>query len=505
MPDQAKTLQIGVSRPPLEITDLPTPEEVFKTPKIGTAEIIKLVIGPSLIALGVSIGSGEWLLGPLNFATYGFVGVGWVVLVSAILQTFYNVEIARFVIATGESPTIAFGRTPPGFWFWTPFALVCFYMAFLWGGWAASAGQVLFPMIFGKAPVMTPAGDLQTVRYLAVALMLFVFVLVLFGEKISRTMELVNGFMVAFILISLAIFVVFLVPPGNWVQSFGSLITPAAPPAGSDARLLGGLVGFTATAAGLNFFIIGYYRDKGYGMGSKIGYIAGAFAEQEAMLASGKTFPDDAKNTALWKRWFRYLVIDQWCVFFVGALLGMMLPGTLVYYLSRLPGAAVASAANMPVYAALEMSRQFGPFFFYWTCLVGFFILFSTQLTVFETLVRNFVDAAYGTSSKFRELIKGDPRRFYYPFMIVLGIVISILIHQALPTELILISSNMSNFASIFFPMVMVYLNLQLPKEARIRWWGIVIMILNLLFFGFFFLNFAFVTWITPGKPLVAF
>jgi hypothetical protein len=498
------TLQIGVSRPPLVIDDLPTPEEVFKVPKIGRKELLTAVLGPSLIALGVSIGSGEWLLGPLNIASYGFVGIGSVILISAVLQTFYNVEVARFVVATGESPVIAFGRTPPGYLVWVPFAVFCFYMAFLWGGWASSAGQVLFPIFFGKAPVMTLQADLPTVRYLAFALMALVFIIVLFGEKISRTMEIVNGGMVAFILISLAFFVIFLVPPDRWVSGFASMITPALPPHGTDAKIIGGLVGFTATAAGLNWFILGYYRDKGYGMGHKVGYIAGLVGgKQEAMLSSGFVPREDAKNAALWKRWFRYLVTDQWCIFFVGAILGMMLPAILVGYLAGLPGAEKATTANMPVYAAMEMSRRFGPIFFIWTCLVGFFVLFSTQLTVFETLVRNFVDAAFATSSGFRELIKGDPRRFYYPFMVVLGLFICYLITQALPTDLILISSNMSNFASIFFPLVMIYLNRQLPKPMRSTWWSHLILIINVLFFGFFFVNFAFQQ--LTGQPLVAF
>ena len=45
--------------------DLPTPEDVFEAPLIGFKQAVTLVIGPSLIALGLSIGSGEWLLAPL--------------------------------------------------------------------------------------------------------------------------------------------------------------------------------------------------------------------------------------------------------------------------------------------------------------------------------------------------------------------------------------------------------------------------------------------------------
>ena len=47
------------SRTPLQIADLPTPEEGFNLPRVVRKELISLVLGPSLIALGVSIGSGE--------------------------------------------------------------------------------------------------------------------------------------------------------------------------------------------------------------------------------------------------------------------------------------------------------------------------------------------------------------------------------------------------------------------------------------------------------------
>ncbi len=60
----AETYPLGQSRPPLGVGDLPEPEEVFKVSRLGPVQMVKFVIGPSLIALGISIGSGEWLLGP---------------------------------------------------------------------------------------------------------------------------------------------------------------------------------------------------------------------------------------------------------------------------------------------------------------------------------------------------------------------------------------------------------------------------------------------------------
>jgi len=55
-------------------------------------------IGPGVIALGVSIGSGEFLLGPAAFVKYG-LALLWVVGVAALLQTLLNVELALVALS----------------------------------------------------------------------------------------------------------------------------------------------------------------------------------------------------------------------------------------------------------------------------------------------------------------------------------------------------------------------------------------------------------------------
>ncbi len=221
------------------------------------------------------------------------------------------------------------------------------------------------------------------------------------------------------------------------------------------------------------------------------------------MLPSGKTFPEDEKNARLWRRWFRILVLDIWVVFFPGAVLGMFLPTILVSHLASLPGVEKPTAATIPTYAADILGRFYNPILSIWALVVGFFVLYSTQLGIFESLVRNMVDALYGVSPGFRRLINEDPRRFYYPYMLVLTIVIAIALHAAVPAGLILISANMSNLGALIYPFILMYLNSQLPRPARISWWSYVVLVLNFLFFGSFFINFA-VQQLTGG-PLVRF
>jgi hypothetical protein len=496
--------EIGVSRPALPVDDLPTPEAVFEKPKIGRREIITVVLGPSMIALGAALGSGEWLLGPLAFGKFGFIGLGWLITISAILQVFYNMENARYTMATGEVPIVGFTRTPPGYQFWALATLVVIYLGWIWGGWAAAAGQSIFALFNGRSFDAKNPVEVETYRLIAIGLMFLSLLIYMVGKKIARTMELVDTVLIFFTLGSVIILAIIFAPIQIWGEAVRGAIIPASIPKGVDAITLGAIIGYTGFGAGMNFLLINYYRDHGYGMGHKVGFYSGLVGGQKKdVLPSGVTFKQDEKNASLWRRWWSYLKMDQWYVFFIGAMLGMFIPSILVRSLTVLPGAGEPTTANMPVYAATEMSRNYGAFFFPFLLIIGVLILFKTQTTILEMLVRNTADAAIAVSPRLRKLIHGDARRAYYGLALVFIVIISIIIHLALPTRLLQISGNMSNLASLIYPLVLIYLNRKLPKPATARWWSVVILVANWLFFGFFFLNFA--TNMITGKPLVQF
>jgi hypothetical protein len=327
----------------------PRPGGGVRGPEDWVGDVIRYAIGPSLIALGISIGSGEWLLGPLSVGQFGFVGVGWVITLSIILQTLYNIEHARYVVATGEVPVVGFGRTPPGYLFWVPLSVLIIFFAFIWGGWAASAGQGLFTLFTGR--VVESAEDTAAAQWLATLLLVLVFVIAAISRVMTRGLELVNWAIVGFVLLALIILDIAVVPASIWWEGIRGLFTPARPPSGITATELGGLAGFVALASGLNWYVMNHYRDKGYGMGSRIGYIAGLRGERKEVLASGVTFPDDEKNARLWKRWYHFLLLDMWGVFFVGAFLGMLLPTILMTHAVRLSG-QTPTTETVPVFVA---------------------------------------------------------------------------------------------------------------------------------------------------------
>ncbi|MFD2350871.1 Nramp family divalent metal transporter [Nonomuraea ferruginea] len=400
------THPLGVSRPDLEVTDLPTPEEVFKVPRIGKVELFKFAVGPSLIALGISIGSGEWLLGPLSVGQYGFVGVGWVILVSAVLQTFYNVECARYVTATGETPVVGWGRVPPGWKLWVPLSVFIVIFAFIVGGWAASAGQGVYALVHGDIP---PAGA-EEPRLWAIALLVLVFLITAAARRVSRALELANWIMVGSILVALLLIDLFVVPWELWWEGIRGFFTPAAPPAGITATQLGGLVSFTALASGLNWYVMGHYRDKGYGMGHRAGYIS-----RPARRPAGRSWPAASPSPTtsatggLWRRWYRLIMVDMWGVFFVGAMLGMLLPTILMAHAVNLSGQQ-PTRATVPTFVAAALGDEYGQAMFVLALIMGVLILFSTQLGIFEAMVRVTTDAAHATSPRLRRLIEGGTR-----------------------------------------------------------------------------------------------
>jgi Na+/alanine symporter len=197
----------------------------------------------------------------------------------------------------------------------------------------------------------------------------------------------------------------------------------------------------------------------------------------------------------------RFLYLDMWGIFFVGAMIGMLLPTVLMRHLVLATGRQPTDA-DITTYAASALRSEYGEFVFYIALLAGFFILFSTQLGIFEALVRNVTDAA-NTSPRLQAAIEGDPRRFYYPFMVGLIVVIAVVLTTFQPAELVKNAANISNAAAMVFPFVFIYLNRRLPKAARPGPGAYVALLANVAFFGFFFLNF--VVEKVSGTPLVTF
>jgi TRAP-type C4-dicarboxylate transport system permease small subunit len=182
-------------------------------------------------------------------------------------------------------------------------------------------------------------------------------------------------------------------------------------------------------------------------------------------------------------------------------MIGMFLPIILMRQLVLSSGQE-PTQANIATFMPNILGQQHGRWLFYVALFVGFLILFDTQIGIFEALVRNTTDAT-NMSARFRQGMGADPRRFYYPFMIVLTVAIGVVLYFFQPAKLILYSANISNAGALVFPFMLMYMNSRLPRVARPPWWVYLILLANFVFFGFFFINFIFDQ--VTGNALVKF
>src|SRR4026207_837159 len=101
------------------------------------------VVGPGVIVLGVSIGGGEFLLGPAAFVRHG-LSLLWVVGIAVFPQTVFNTELMRYPLATGEPVFTGFMRTRPSSTLWAWFYAVLYFLQVGWPAWAGTGAAAVF-------------------------------------------------------------------------------------------------------------------------------------------------------------------------------------------------------------------------------------------------------------------------------------------------------------------------------------------------------------------------
>ncbi|HET8780883.1 MAG TPA: Nramp family divalent metal transporter, partial [Pyrinomonadaceae bacterium] len=172
-------------------------------------------IGPGVIALGVSIGSGEFLLGPAAFVKYG-LSLLWVVGVAALLQTLLNIEVMRYTLATGEPVFTGFMRTRPHSTFWAWFYSILFFLQMGWPGWAGAAAGAVFFLWAKRLPGAAESG---IVYLIGVGMFLACAAVLMVGRRIERTLEYLNWIMVSVIIGGLGLLALMFVPAFSWAAA----------------------------------------------------------------------------------------------------------------------------------------------------------------------------------------------------------------------------------------------------------------------------------------------
>ena len=463
--------------PVFEVTDLPEP------PRDLNAKKLFAIMGPAVIALGGTIGGGEWLVGPSLFVMWG-LGLLWVTTVSSLLQVFLNLEMCRYTLYTGEPITVGFMRLKPGRAFWGWFFSIIGFLERGLPGWALAAATAIAAAQLGQIP---GAGDKGMVVIWGIIVFVSCAVVISFGKTIERTLEWANWIMMIVVLGGLFLLDLYIVPASVWVDGLKGFVSFGYVPKGVDVLLLGALVGYSAYGGFGNNAITNWYRDKGYGMGSKVGYIPAAIGGKMIHVSPhGKVAPVDEKNILSWKGWWKLLNIDQWGVFYFGAMIGMFLPGIL--YVAVMPAGKALPSWGIAASTASGLILKMGNFGWFLALFFGFWIMYSTAISNVDLVVRQSTDMLWFASPGLRKWAQEDIRKIYYGLLIVFVIWGLMYVNITLPLIIFAVSANIANFTMALSALLTIRLNRKvLPEEFRPPVWREVVLVLNIAFFGFFF------------------
>jgi hypothetical protein len=446
-------------------------------------------IGPGVIALGVSIGSGEFLLGPAAFVKYG-LSLLWVVGVAALLQTLLNVEVMRYTLATGEPVFTGFMRTRPHSTFWAWFYSILFFLQMGWPGWAGAAAGAVF---FLGAKRLPGAAETNTVYFIGVGLFLACAVILMIGRRIERTLEYLNWIMVSVIIGGLGVLALLFVPVRTWgaaLAGFAGFDLNTGNfqfvPAGVDFFLLGAFAAYAGGGGVANLTLSNWARDKGYGMSSRVGFIPAAVGGKKVSLAhSGSTFKPDHAALQRWKGWWRIVRVDQWGVYFTGAILGMALPALL--YVTFVAAGIEIRGLGVAAALAQAVSTQKGAIFGLIIAVLGVWILFKTQLDILDAMSRAITDILWTGSERIRAWRGGDVRVVYYTTLAVISLWGIVAMRLTQPIVLLALGANMAGIVFIISSIHLLYVNTRLlPRELRPPLWRRLALVALAVFYGFF-------------------
>jgi len=463
--------------PPWEVDELPAP------PPFSLRNALK-IIGPGAIMAATSIGGGEWLVGPAAAVKYS--SSIFLIATAAIgLQVLFNLEAIRYTLYTGEPIYGGIMRLKPGPRFWAAFYTVLGFFQLGWPALAGSAAATLLSAWLGRLP-QAPEGGTQA--WIATALIFAVVLILSFGGTIERMLEYVAWIMLGVVFLFLVTVNLAFVPLSHWASTFLGFFQFSGLPEPVDWLLIGALAA-TAGSGGLgNLTVSNWVRDKGFGMGSKVGAIPSAIGGLQIQLSHvGKVFEAKEESLARWRDWMRYVHVDQIWVWGLFCFFGMYLNVNLATYI--VPAGTDLQGLAAGAYQAQYLAERVWPGFWFLTLFNGFWVLFKTQLGNTDILVRTVTDAAWMASPTAREWKLGI-RAIYYGVLVAFSVWGVLAIHSATPFRLFTILANMAGIVLAIAGVQIFVVNRRfLPPAVRPPFWreaGLLVCSAFYAFFSFF-------------------
>lgn len=358
-------------------------DEVPRVPRLAH------IVGPSMIALGMGLGAGEFLLWP-NLITVNGYSIWWLFWVGVLTQFVVIGEIERWTIATGESAFAGMARLDRwAFWPW--FFLVATLVSFFWPGWASQSAD------FAGRIIEVVTGERLAWQPIALVMLAVIWTGLAVSKVVYNALErfeiaLVLGF---FPLLGLALLVVGVLPGDILDLLRGSVpppvgAVPAAMLRGDQFPTLLIAVAYAGSGGTLLLAQSLWLRDKGFGMAAYQGRIAGVRGRNETVSPTGYVFDAGAPGPlARFRGWMRVAEQELLVTFVLLILLSVVITSMLVTSTLGTGNTGLAGRLGEMVALQGEVMRERGGAWLEVVFLIGgSFVLFSTQLGIVDTVTR---------------------------------------------------------------------------------------------------------------------
>ena len=447
--------------PGVPYADLPEPTTFAK------------IIGPSVILLATSIGSGEYVLWPFITSQVGLVAM-WMAIVGITTQFFINMEIERYTLATGETAVTGFTRL------WRPWGVVMAVLALLswgWPGWATGASTAL-TFALGTSQ--------ESVPYITIAALVAIGIALTVSPVVYQAVEKLEMFLVGVIVLFLIVAVFIAIDGQAYVELGRGLASFGRIPGDIPTATLLGALAFAGAGGTVNLVQSNWMRDKGLGMGARIPRIVSPFTgEEEAMVSTGYFFRQDEENMRRWRGWWKVANQEQFWMFLVIGGLSIVLLSLLTF--STIGTGSEAEDFDFIRLQGEELQRIVAPWFgqFFW--IAGMIVLLSTNLGVLDHMGRLTADVL--KVDFLRDNERWTESRIYFVVIwleILFGAIVLLTIQQQ-PLVLLVISSSINGVVMFIYSGLLIQLNWRtLPEAIKLRTYRLVAMFWAFAFFGYF-------------------
>ncbi|MER7015620.1 Nramp family divalent metal transporter [Saccharopolyspora sp. NPDC000359] len=424
------------------------------------------LIGPGIVAAGVGLASGEFILFPHITSQVGLTFV-WAALLGLLTQYFLNMEIERYTLATGETAVTGFSRL----WkHWGLVFAVLAYFANLWPAWATSSAT-LFTYAFG--------GDVAVV---SVVILVVVALVLTLAPAVYTALERAQMLKVAAILVLIVIGSLFVLGSRTW-SALPTIVTePRFPAAELGFAVLMGALAFAGAGGGQNLVQSNWIRDKGFGMGRYVPKIVSPLTgETEARGQAGFIFPATEENLARWRVWWRFANKEQALTFVAITFLSIVFMSLLAHATTSGSSEASNDVSFLRVEGEAMMAAA-GSWFGYFFWIVGAFSLFAAALGIVDYTSRLAADVLKTTyfpnaseSAIYAVLVWG---------LVLIGIVV-VLAGLGQPLLLATIAACTGGVMMFVYSGLLIAINrTMLPAPIRVRGYRLAALVWSILLFG---------------------